>query len=57
MAMAWHMAALSRAKRLPRLKSLLAGEQSAKPRQQSTDEMIAIARQWTSVLNRSRNNR
>jgi len=49
----WHVAALQRAKRMPRLKDMMHG---AKPvrRRQSVDEMIRIAEQWTAALARRR---
>jgi|GEM_PF-3143976 len=51
MSLAWHVAALSRAKKVPALKTLLAGEKP-KSRRQTMDEQIAIAMAWTSAVNR-----
>lgn len=47
--LAWHTAYLPAAKRRPKLKDLMV---KRKPRRQSVEEQIAIAKQWTAVLSR-----
>jgi len=51
--MSWHIAAMTRVKKMPKLKDLMAGEKRP-PRRQSIDEQIAIAKQWTIALSRKR---
>lgn len=51
--LAWHIEALHRTKRLPKLKTLMHNAKPAK-RQQSMEEQIAIAMQWTASVNRKR---
>jgi hypothetical protein len=46
--LAWHIAALQRAKKLPRLKSMLARE---KPRIQSWQEQVNIMQKWAMAHN------
>lgn len=46
--LAWHTAFLPYAKKKPRLRDLLVSR--PKPRKQSADEQIAIARQWTAII-------
>jgi hypothetical protein len=47
--LAWHTAYLPSAKRRPKLKDLMT---KRKPRRQTVEEQIAIAKQWTVFLNR-----
>ncbi|RVK61942.1 hypothetical protein CN162_01475 [Sinorhizobium meliloti] len=50
--LAWHIEALARQKKMPRLKEL-ARASTAKPRRrQSIEEQIAIAQAWTAALTR-----
>jgi hypothetical protein len=46
--LAWHIAALQRSKKLPKLKSMLARE---KPRIQSWQEQASIMQQWATAHN------
>lgn len=51
--LAWHIEALARQKKLPKLKSLLIDAAAAKPkRRQTVEEQIAIAHRWTAALTR-----
>ncbi|MGF7161288.1 hypothetical protein FHS85_002923 [Rhodoligotrophos appendicifer] len=52
MSLAWHTVALNRAKRLPKLKTLLVVEPAPVKRRRSVDEQIAIALAWTKALQR-----
>lgn len=49
--MVWHTEALSRQKKLPKLQTLLAGQ---KQRQQTVEDQIRIAMQWTAAVQRKR---
>jgi len=49
MSLAWHVEALSRTKKLPRLRDLT-GEPEPRRRRQSADEMAAIAMRWHAVV-------
>ena len=49
MSLAWHIAALPRTKKFPKLKSLLQ-KQRAKPEQQSWQQQVDIAKKWTALL-------
>lgn len=46
--LAWHIEALQRTKKLPKLKDMMSGA-SAAPRKQTVDEQVAIAMQWVAV--------
>lgn len=46
--LAWHVASLQRAKRLPSLRKMMVRERHRKP--QSPEEMLRIAKLWTQVL-------
>ncbi|MGE4339148.1 MAG: hypothetical protein AB7E55_24710 [Pigmentiphaga sp.] len=50
--LAWHVAALQRADKLPKLKTLLHREKSQAPQRKSWQEQLAIARQWETKLQR-----
>lgn len=45
--LAWHVEALHRTKKLPKLKDMLRGKSS---RRKTPEEMIAIAHRWTAAL-------
>lgn len=47
--LAWTGAALARAKRLPKLKTLLIPGRRVAPRPQTAQEQLAIFRQWAAV--------
>lgn len=47
--LAWTGAALARAKRLPKLKTLLIPGRRAAPRPQTAQEQMAIFRQWAAA--------
>lgn len=47
--LAWHTAYLPAAKKRPKLKDLMV---KRKPRRQSVEEQIAIAKQWTAAMAR-----
>jgi len=49
----WHIEALHRMKRLPKLKTLLHNAKPEKKRQ-TIEEQIAMARMWTAAVNRTR---
>lgn len=49
--LAWHIEALARAKKLPKLKTLLSGERT-QSRPQTWQEMKAIAMMWKSAISR-----
>lgn len=49
---AWHVEALARQKRLPKLHEFT-GEKK-KTRRQNVDEQVAIAMQWTAALTKGR---
>lgn len=51
--LAWHIEALARAKKLPKLKDLMSTEAPKPRRRQTVEEQIAIARQWTVALTRN----
>lgn len=51
--LAWTGAALSRAKRLPKLKTLMVAKRGAKPRPQTAEEQMAIARQWAAATSQT----
>ena len=46
------VAALSRVKRLPKLKTLMIAKRGARPRPQTADEQKAIARQWVAATSK-----
>ena len=48
---AWHVAALGRAKKLPRLDTLLAKPQTT-PRRQTWEEQMAVMQAWSERVNR-----
>ncbi|WP_091952067.1 hypothetical protein [Phyllobacterium sp. YR620] len=48
----WHIEALQRSKRLPKLKDMQSGAAAAPKRRQTVEEQIAIAMQWTAALTR-----
>ena len=50
--MVWHIEALSRAKKLPKLKDLTHGATQKQTRRQTVEEQIAIAHRWTAALTR-----
>jgi hypothetical protein len=50
--LAWHVEALHRAKKLPKLDALLAKEQRA-PRRQTWEEQLAIMQDWSARVNRA----
>lgn len=50
--LAWHIEALSRAKKLPKLKDMMHDAPVSSARRQTVDEQIAIAHRWTAVLTR-----
>jgi len=50
--LAWHIEALHRSKRLPKLKTLMHNARPAKKRQQTVDEQIAIAQMWHAAVTR-----
>lgn len=47
--LAWHIAALQRAKKLPKLETMMSRKSSRKNRQ-SVDEQIAVARAWHAAV-------
>lgn len=49
--LAWHIASLSRSKKIPKLETLFSREK-IKRRRQSPEELMAIAMQWTDALAR-----
>jgi len=53
--LAWHIEAIARSKRMPKLKGLLIGD--GKPsRPQTGDEIKAIAMMWKSVIEKGKPN-
>ena len=48
--LAWHIEALARQKKLPKLNELMPGSARKMRRRQSLEEQIAIAHQWTLAL-------
>lgn len=50
--LAWHIEALARAKKLPKLKEFLLDAPKRERRRQTIEEQIAIAHRWTAVLTR-----
>ncbi|MNF18214.1 hypothetical protein D3C80_2221550 [compost metagenome] len=50
--LAWHIEALSRQKKLPRLKELTHDAPKGPRRRQTMEEQIAIAEAWTAALTR-----
>jgi hypothetical protein len=52
--LAWHVEALARSKRLPKLKSLLVG--GGKPRPQTWQEQKAIGMMWQAVITKGAKN-
>lgn len=48
--LAWHIEALARQKKLPKLKSMMHGAGSKTKRRQTIEEQLAIAVQWTKAL-------
>lgn len=55
MSLAWHVAALGRAKKMPKLKELLSRKAGVAPKpKQSVEEQIAVAMRWTAALSRKR---
>ena len=48
----WHIEALARQKKLPKLKDMLVGVTRKPKRRQTAEELIAIAHQWTAALTR-----
>lgn len=51
MSLAWHIEALSRQKRLPKLETLFS--QKPEKRRQTLDEMIAATVRWDAAINRA----
>ena len=50
--LAWHIEALARQKKLPRLRELTHGAPKGPRRGQTMEEQIAIAEAWTAALTR-----
>ncbi|NOV15873.1 hypothetical protein E5S70_07200 [Ensifer adhaerens] len=50
--LAWHIEALARTKKLPKLKDLTHGASKGPRRRQTVEEQIAIAEAWTAALTR-----
>ncbi|KAB2673216.1 hypothetical protein F9K77_01190 [Ochrobactrum sp. LMG 5442] len=50
--LAWHIEALARSKKLPKLKEFLSDAPKKPKRRQSVEEQIAIAHRWTAALTR-----
>jgi hypothetical protein len=50
--LAWHVEALSRQKKLPKLKDLTFDAPRKPKRRQTVEEQIAIAHRWTAALTR-----
>jgi hypothetical protein len=48
----WHIEALQRSKKLPKLKDMMSGVAAVKKRRQTVEEQVAIAMQWTAALTR-----
>ncbi|CAI2936036.1 hypothetical protein [Aminobacter niigataensis] len=48
----WHIEALSRQKKLPKLKDLLHDAPKKSKRRQTVEEQIAIAHRWTAAMTR-----
>lgn len=48
----WHIEALQRSKKLPKLKEMMQGTAAAPKRRQTIEEQIAIAMRWTAALTR-----
>lgn len=55
MSQVWHAAALTRMKKLPKLKSLLMGDNRPK-RKQTPQELEAITRSWLASRHRKKRN-
>lgn len=53
--LAWHVEALARTKKLPKLESMMM--QDKPKRRQTVDEQIAVARAWAAVAGRSKGRR
>ena len=47
---AWHVAAFNRQKKLPELKSIMIDEDRPKPKKQTDDQMMAMARLLNAAL-------
>jgi len=50
--LAWHIEALARQKKLPKLKDLTPAAPKKGKRRQTVEEQIAIAHRWTAALTR-----
>jgi hypothetical protein len=48
----WHIEALARQKKLPKLKTLMHGAERKQRRRQTVEEQISIAHAWTAALTR-----
>ncbi|MHA6641350.1 hypothetical protein [Mesorhizobium sp. A623] len=48
----WHIEALARQKKLPKLKTLMYGAERKQTRRQTVEEQVAIAHAWTAALTR-----
>jgi hypothetical protein len=52
--LAWNIAALSRARRLPNVDTLFVREERQQPHRQTWQEQYALMQQWEAALNRRR---
>lgn len=50
--LAWHIEALARSKKLPKLKDLMHDAPKKSKQRQTVEEQIAIAHRWTAALTR-----
>lgn len=52
--LAWHTAAMTRMKKMPKLRDVMVEDGARKRRAQTIDEQIAIAKMWTAAVSRKR---